>query len=74
VYYDVGLASVRPGTPLKDDNVVQHCVCGEPMRVPSICYRSPEETWEIINHFIQTQEPLNKFQWVTLGNIDYPYE
>jgi hypothetical protein len=74
LYYEVSLAPVPHDVDLKDDVVVEHIVGCEPMRIPSICYRSKEEAWEIIEHFIATEKTFEKFNWVMLGDIDYKRE
>jgi hypothetical protein len=71
IYYEVSLAPVQRGVELKDEVVVEHIMGCEPMRIPSICYRSKEEAWEIIEYFIATEKPHEKFNWVMLGDIDY---
>jgi len=71
LYYDVAYVPIRKGVPLKDDLVVEHIVGCEPMRVPSICYRTREEAWEIIMDFINHQKMTEKYNWVPLGEIDY---
>ncbi len=74
LYYDVSLAPVKHDITLKDETVVEHFVGGEPMHIPSICYRTKEEAWNIIEYFIQTEKPLEQFRWVLLSKIDYVYE
>lgn len=74
MYYDVSLTAVEHGVSLKDDKVIEYFVGGEPMRIPSICYRNRQQAWEIIEHFIETEKPLEKFNWVMLSKIDYPFE
>jgi hypothetical protein len=71
LYYDVALVPVKFDVVLKDENVVEHFVGGEPMLVPSICYRTKEEAWEIIEHFIATEKMHDKYKWVMLSDIDY---
>jgi|GEM_PF-799835 len=74
LYYDVQFVPIKKGIPLKDDMVVEHIVGCEPMRVPSICYRTREEAWEIIMNFINHQKMTEKYNWVPLGEIEYDDE
>ena|SRR5687768_16704536 len=74
LYYDVEFVPVKKGVALKDSNVVEHIVGTEPMRVPSICYRTREEAWEILMDFVSYQKMSEKFIWVRLGEIDYQRE
>jgi hypothetical protein len=71
LYYDVQFVPIQKGIPLKDDIVVEHLVGGEPMRVPSICYRTREEAWEIVLDFINEQKMNEKYNWVPLADIEY---
>jgi hypothetical protein len=74
LYYDVQFVPIQKGIPLKDDIVVEHLVGGEPMRIPSICYRNREEAWEIVLDFINEQKMNQKFNWVRLDDIEYDRE
>lgn len=74
IYYDTEFVSVQKGIPLKDDRYVEHVVGTEPMRVPTICYRTREEAWAILMDFINYQKMSDQYNWVRLGEIDYKRE
>lgn len=73
-YYEGVYVSVKKNTPLKDENVIKHKVGGEPMGVPSICYRTKVEMWEILIDFIDRQKMCEKYTWVELSQIDYNWD
>lgn len=73
LYYDVKFVPLIKNTPLKDTVVIKHFIGSEPMLVPAICYRSREESWEIISEFIDNHTKCDKFKWVQLGDIDYDW-
>jgi hypothetical protein len=74
LYYDIEFVPVRKGILLKDDVVIEHIVGCEPMCIPSICYRTREEAWEIVLDFINEQKMTEKYNWVRLSEIEYDRE
>jgi hypothetical protein len=71
LYYDVEFVPIKKNVTLKDEIVVEHFIGGEPMRIPSICYRTREEAWEIVLDFINEQKMNEKYNWVPLADIEY---
>lgn len=74
LYHDTEFVPVKKGIAKADREVVEHIVGSNPMKVPSIAYRSRQEGWEIIDEFIKTGDRLNKFNWVRLSDIEFERE
>ena len=71
IFYDMNFVPLKFIDELKDEVVIEHFVGCEPMNIPAICYRSREEAWKIIEHFILHKTMLETYKWVALSEIIY---
>ncbi|MDR6226337.1 hypothetical protein [Desmospora profundinema] len=53
--------------------VVEHWVGGEPMRIPSCCYVSRDQAYEILSKVIETKQIPTDVNWVDIYEIDFDH-